>query len=336
MSAAGALFGLAFGDALGAPTEFLRSVADIRRAHPPDGPRDPEGEPALVTDDTQMALAVADALAETGSPLEPAPFAAALARTFVAWSVSPENDRAPGATCLRACRALADGAPWIEATQPGSKGCGANMRVAPVALVPGIDDATLSGAAQLQAAITHGHPTALAASDLTARCVKDLLDGGDAASLVARLVAYARARRTTYPSRWIGELWRRTGDPDPSSYAARGWDECLAVLARVETALATPDAWRDPAADPCDATGAGWIAEEAFATGLLCFLLHPDDPVAAVRRAAATSGDSDSIACLAGSFAGARHPLARWPERWLTRIEYRARLAAHADRWQAR
>ncbi len=51
------------------------------------------------------------------------------------------------------------------------------------------------------------------------------------------------------------------------------------------------------------ATGNGWMAEEAFATGLLCFLLFPDQPVQALQRAVVTRGDSDSIACLAGTFA---------------------------------
>ena len=78
-------------------------------------------------------------------------------------------------------------------------------------------------------------------------------------------------------------------------------------------------------------TGEGWIAEEAFATGLLCFLLYPDDPLAALRRAACTAGDSDSIACLTGAFAGATHGLAAWPADWLARIEYREQIAALAE-----
>ena len=55
--ATGSLFGLAYGDALGKPTEFL-PVPEIIAAYGPGGPRDLEGDPALVTDDTQMALAV--------------------------------------------------------------------------------------------------------------------------------------------------------------------------------------------------------------------------------------------------------------------------------------
>ncbi len=52
--------------------------------------------------------------------------------------------------------------------------------------------------------------------------------------------------------------------------------------------------------------------------------------VAAVRRAATTSGDSDSIACLAGAFAGATCGLDAWPEDWRRRIEYRDQLDALA------
>ena len=85
--------------------------------------------------------------------------------------------------------------------------------------------------------------------------------------------------------------------------------------------------------DPCLATGEGWVAEEAFATGLLCFLLYPEEPVQALRRAAVTKGDSDSIACLCGAFAGAYHGIEAWSADWLLRIEYRERLAALGNWW---
>ncbi|MEM6285511.1 MAG: ADP-ribosylglycohydrolase family protein, partial [Chloroflexota bacterium] len=50
----GCLFGMAYGDAIGAETEFL-NVAGILQRFPPAGPTEPPGNPALVTDDTQMA-----------------------------------------------------------------------------------------------------------------------------------------------------------------------------------------------------------------------------------------------------------------------------------------
>ena len=60
---------------------------------------------------------------------------------------------------------------------------------------------------------------------------------------------------------------------------------------------------------------------------------NSDDPVAAIRRAALTSGDSDSIACLTGAFAGAHHGLACWPEAWIARIEYADELTAMGKAW---
>src|SRR5690242_10812825 len=115
MSVAGSLFGLAFGDALGAPTEFL-PVAEIERRYGPGGPADLP-EPALVTDDTQMALAVGWALHDAGA-ITPQALEPVLRQRFVDWSVSPDNDRAPGHTCMHACRQLAKGLRWQEATVP--------------------------------------------------------------------------------------------------------------------------------------------------------------------------------------------------------------------------
>ncbi len=332
--ASGCLFGLAFGDALGAATEF-HSVNEILRRFPPQGPLEPPGNPARVTDDTQMALAVGEALLEAARPYTETSLEEPLRRAFIAWNESPDNNRAPGLTCIGACANLARNLPWYEATVLSSKGCGANMRVAPVGLLPpgknGLTASTRAAIAQFQAALTHGHPTALAASDLTAAAIADLVAGGDPAGLPGRLRSYAKSQRTVYHANWLGPLWQRPGVSSPEEFIARGWDECLGVLDRLDNALAV----MDRNADPCLATGEGWVAEEAFATGLLCFLMFPGDPVAVIRRAAVTAGDSDSIACLAGAFAGAHLGVAAWPEEWTSRIEYRERLVRLGAVWDA-
>ena len=191
--ASGSLFGLALGDALGAKTEFL-SVYEIRQRFGAGGPAEPPGDPARVTDDTQMTLAVGEALLEAGQPLSASTLEEPLRRAFVAWADSPDNDRAPGMTCLTACARLKLGMPWTQATVADSKGCGANMRVAPVGLVPNIAPQTRAALAQFQAALTHGHPTALAASDLTAWTVADLMPP-------AATPARCRAGRATMPGR---------------------------------------------------------------------------------------------------------------------------------------
>ncbi|MGC4756089.1 ADP-ribosylglycohydrolase family protein [Micromonospora trifolii] len=326
LRASGSLFGLAYGDALGKPTEFL-TVAEIERRYGPAGPRELSGEPALVTDDTQMALAVGWALRETPS-FTPEAVEPLLRRRFLAWAVSPDNNRAPGMTCLRACAELSRGVPWQEATVLGSKGCGANMRVTPVGLLD-VDLDTLAGLAQLQAGLTHGHPTGLAASELTAYAVFVLRAGVPLPDLPAVLTERALSQRLVYSERWLGDLWQRAGSGSGQEFIAQGWDECLAVLGRLTTALAQPD----DGGDPCQATGEGWVAEEALATALLCAVRHADDPVAALARGATTAGDSDSIAALAGAFVGAAVGMTAWPREWANRIEYAEQLATLGAAW---
>ncbi len=233
---------------------------------------------------------------------------------------------------MRACENLEAGMPWYEATVADFKGCGANMRVASVGLLPlGKDMTTRAAIAQFQAALTHGHPTALAAADLTAYTVAHLAHNSYPESLPRRLREYAMSQRTIYHAGWLGPLWRRSGANSPEEFIARGWDECLRVLYRVDHALEKMD-WGN---DPCMATGAGWVAEEALATGLLCFLMFPEDPAEAIRCAALSSGDFDSIACLTGAFAGAYCGLSKWPEEWVECIEYRDRLAKLGEVWDA-
>ncbi|MFE7211262.1 ADP-ribosylglycohydrolase family protein [Streptomyces sp. NPDC001698] len=331
-AATGALIGLALGDALGFPTEFNDVPSILAKCGPWREMELPKR--AFVSDDTQMTLALGHALrtAMDRGLLTPKRLERPLREEFVDWYQSPENNRAPGRTCMTACHRLkVDGRAWQEASQIGSKGCGANMRVAPIGLAPGLSDEQRAGAAQLQSALTHGHPTALAASDLTARAVHLLAQGADPVGLVGRLRSYAYDNRTRYHHTWLGDLWTRSQDPTPEHFIARGWDECLETLDRLQEAVRTVS----PETDPCLATGAGWIAEEAFATGLLCFLLFPDEPVTALRRAACSSGDSDSIACLTGAFAGAWLGADAWPAPWADRIEYRAQLLALGELWDA-
>ncbi|MEW2318576.1 ADP-ribosylglycohydrolase family protein [Streptomyces bauhiniae] len=332
LAAAGSLLGLALGDALGFPTEF-NDVPSILAKCGPWREMELPGR-AFVSDDTQMTLALGRGLrtAMGRGALAPKRFQRPLREEFVDWYQSPENNRAPGRTCLTACALLKEeGRDWQEASQVHSKGCGANMRVAPLGLAPGLTGEQRAGAAQLQSGLTHGHPTALAASDLTAHAVWLLAQGMDPAGLVGRLRSYALDNRTRYHHLWLGDLWRRAGDASPEEFIARGWDECLAILGRLQDALRAPS----PETDPCLTTGEGWIAEEALATGLLCFLLFPADPVLALRRAACTSGDSDSIACLTGAFAGAWLGADAWPADWVDRIEHRDELLELGALWDA-
>ncbi|GAA2259028.1 ADP-ribosylglycohydrolase family protein [Streptomyces indiaensis] len=331
-AATGALTGLALGDALGFPTEFDDVPSILAKCGPWRQMELPKR--AIVSDDTQMTLALGRAVrtAMDRGVLAPQRLVRPLREEFVNWYQSPENNRAPGRTCMKACHLLKDESrPWQDASQTESKGCGANMRVAPLGLVSGLSDEQRAGAAQLQSALTHGHPTALAASDLTAHAVRLLAQGAEPTGLIGLLRSYALENRSRYHERWLGDLWRRAGDPGPGQFIARGWDECLEALERLRHGVRTVS----PETDPCLATGEGWIAEEALATGLLCFLLFVDEPVTALRRAACTAGDSDSIACLTGAFSGAHLGAEAWPTQWADRVEYRGDLLTLGALWDA-
>ncbi len=314
----GSLFGAAIGDAMAAPLEFIWFPEIMARY--PSRAEIPPGK--RVTDDTQMMLAVGEAIIKAQEHLDPETLEREFRRAFVEWSQSPDNTRAPGMTCMAACGRLARGGSWLQATAGDSKGCGANMRVTPVGLLTHLDEETRSAIAQFQAAITHGHPTGILAADLTAQATYLFAVGTDPQRVVPLLQDYLDRHGRQYHQRWLSDVWKRPGIATIEQFLDRGREECLIRLEAVEAALRR----RDLASDPCAATGQGWIAEEAFATGLLCFLLYPNDPVAAIRHASATQGDSDSIACLTGAFAGAAHGQSAWPADWVADIEYQDRL----------
>lgn len=321
----GCIYGHAFGDALGAPTEFM-TLSDILSRWPPDGPRQLLGSPAYVTDDTQMAIAVGDAIVAAKSnhaPPTPTDYANELCSAFRDWLHSPDNNRFPGMTCIHSCRGLDAGRPWLEATARHTKGCGANMRVPPVAIACN-DAASRAGLSQLQAAVTHGHPTALAASDATAFAIRFCLTGGAVCDLPDALVQYAKEQLHAYHEDWLGDLWRGNYGASPEEFISYGWKEMIGILEPVQPSAAIAVASHDP----CDVTGEGWTAEEALATALLCVVSFPDEPGRVIQRAAATRGDSDSIACLAGAMMGAAHGAEAWPRDWYERIEYSQHLAS--------
>ncbi len=303
----GALVGLAVGDALGYPHEF-RSVAQVRRELGPQGitgflrvkdPRfsrpfmtGPDHPPGTVTDDTQMSLAVARALISAGRSSRDA-LMEAMGRRFVEWYYGPENDRSPGEATGVGCQNLRDGVSWREAGKDGSKGCGANMRVAPIGLY--FDDLDrVAEIARDQSRLTHRHPAAY--------------EGSAAAALLVAL-----ALRGESPERAYAEVMRRCGG------RSTDFD---AVFSRLPAAVAQePGEVLVELGSTPHALGESWVAEEAAASALYCWWRHPLDFRACVLEAANTDGDSDSIACIAGGIAGAALGRRAIPEEWASQVE---------------
>jgi ADP-ribosylglycohydrolase len=127
--AKGVIFGLAIGDALGYPVEFM-TLDRIKSKYGSDGITTLP-EPAIFSDDTQMSIAVAEALVRAGDK-DIESLMAAVKEEFIKWLHSPENDRAPGRTCLEGVANMESGVHWSKSGIVGSKGCGSAMRAAPI------------------------------------------------------------------------------------------------------------------------------------------------------------------------------------------------------------
>jgi ADP-ribosylglycohydrolase len=88
-----------------------------------------------------------------------------------------------------------------------------------------------------------------------------------------------------------------------------------------DDAKALPGLKADPWATDSDPSlhigGGGWRAHETLVIALLAADMLPDNPWLALRRSAATDGDSDTIGAVTGGILGAMYPtefLAMWTE----------------------
>ncbi|MFP4476446.1 MAG: ADP-ribosylglycohydrolase family protein [Desulfatibacillaceae bacterium] len=283
--ARGMLFGLAIGDAFGKPVEFL-SLAGIMERYGASGITELP-EPALYTDDTQMTLALAEALATSGER-DIDTLMEAVSLEFVKWLNSPENDRAPGRTCISGVRAMEGGAHWSKAGAVRSKGCGSAMRVAPVGYLYQHDETRLREAADATGLCTHAHPAAVAACAAAAWMVKLALDGVGPGDMIDRMMEFTEG---------VSEEFDRAMN---QARNCLDWEDETRALKSI---------------------GEGWTGEEAVALATWCYVRYPDDYPRMILRAANTNGDSDSVACIAGAACGARLGIRGIPGDWARRIE---------------
>jgi ADP-ribosyl-[dinitrogen reductase] hydrolase len=288
----GCLLGLACGDALGGPVEFM-TRDDIARAHP-DGLRDFVGggwldlAPGEITDDTQLTLALARALDDRGLDMD------AFAADLLAWLRSRPKDI--GNTTRAALDALAAGTAWRKAGEAAlirlpettTASNGAVMRCAPVALRFRRDPAALVQASLDSARITHAEPRAAWATVAFNQAIVHLLDGGD------------RADAPTTAGRDI-----------PNDDVRR------AVL----------DGPSKPRASIRASGYAIHTLEAAFWS-----LLHADDAEGAIVAAVSFGEDADTTGAVAGALAGAWQGAPALPDRWLARLQPKRELTAQADR----
>ena len=282
--------GLALGDALGWPTEF-KNMRDIRSLFGERGIQEPP-DPAIITDDTQMTIAVGRAIANHAHA-DVAVLMERMAQEFVEWGFSKDNNRAPGLSCMGGVRNLAKGIAWDSSGGLDSKGCGSAMRVAPIGFVYHDDLQRLRAVAIASSLPTHRHPSAIASAVGAAYLVKLALDRVHPLEMPARLASFVEGMSSQFD----------------------------ATLAKMNSVLAMEDE-----VSAMNIIGAGWLGYEAVPLALYCVIKYPDSWVDTVRRGANFEGDSDSIASIAGGIQALRLGPDSIPSEWLARLERREEL----------
>ena len=203
--ALGAFLGLAIGDAVGTTLEFRARDAQPRIEDMTGG--GPFAlPPGAWTDDTAMALALAESLAATGT-LD----CRDLMDRFVGWWQDGEY------SCTGTCfdignatrsaldRYLRTGDPIAGSTDPHTAGNGSLMRLAPVALRFWNDRARLADTAADQSRTTHGAEEAVDACRAFAELLADAIAGSPRAAVLApRPFEAAPAIAAIMAGRWRG------------------------------------------------------------------------------------------------------------------------------------
>jgi len=228
--AQGAFLGLAVGDAVGTTLEFTRRDAQPRLTDMVGG--GPFGlKPGEWTDDTAMALALADSL-ETCAGLDETD----LMRRFLQW-------RDEGAySCTGTCfdigmttrealtRFQRSGDPLAGSTDPRSAGNGSLMRLAPVAVAAFRDRERMRDWAARQSRTTHAAPEAVDGCVAFAEVLADAINGQLRQTVLAgREGAYAGKIAPIIAGSWRGKHRREIS---ASGYVAHSLEAALWCVGR--------------------------------------------------------------------------------------------------------
>lgn len=287
--AEGCLFGLACGDAVGRPVEFMSAdqieskYGEVREmlGH------GTHGQPAgTVTDDTEMAVCIAESLVHRNG-FDPED----ISTRFVEWLDSGPFD--VGLMTQDAISRLRDGDAWDaagadvwESRPEGSNaGNGSVMRCAPHAIAFRNFSSELTHVSRLSSAITHADP----------RCQWGCV-------FLNRTLANAIC-----------------DERDPLGTAlhnnARAPEELTTALTHVHEALSGE---RDQAAFEASLSTTGYVVDSLQAG--LYYGLSSESVEEAIIHAVNSGGDTDTVGAIAGAVAGARYGSSNVPTRWVTEL----------------
>ncbi|HHY62291.1 MAG TPA: hypothetical protein GYA11_04830 [Firmicutes bacterium] len=301
---AGTLAGVAIGDAMGMPSEFM-TREEIRDVYgriegfcvPHEGHIHAGMAGGCITDDTEQTIAIIEAL-ERHDRITPEVAAAA----YLGWAqqCNAYESSVLGPSSRRALERLKAGE---DPQVTGSSGntVGAAMRVAPIGIVNSPNLESAAEECYMSCLPTHGVNIAIAGA--SAICC------GVAAALVAESLDEV-IDATVFGARHgerLGIEWAGT-----------------LVSARIELALRIVRESRDAveAEDQLYTTcGVGMDPTELVPTAIGLFALHEGDPQRTVPAAANMGGDTDTLASMAGALSGAYRGIGAFPEEWVRTVE---------------
>jgi ADP-ribosylglycohydrolase len=305
------LLGGALGDALGRPVERW-DRAEVRRRYP-DGVREfqpwhgwASGPIGTITDDTQLSLAVAGWLRDAGGASVPP--GDDFGRRVAEWGPVA---RGAGMGSATAAANLAAGVPWWES---GSRtyGNGVAMRSAAIGLRYQGDVERIRTAVAVSGLATHRHPSAIAGGLVMATVTSHLLT-----------VEYGWGH---FDAETIidAALFPLTGLELPL-HPRGGSDEqetLIGLINRIEDRLD----WDVEDAFDYFYNGSAIFQSLPMALWLFC-RFGENEPEELLVTAASGGRDADTIAAMAGNWAGALHGLSAFPSRWTgPELEYRDEL----------
>jgi poly(ADP-ribose) glycohydrolase ARH3 len=247
------------------------------------------------TDDTQMALDVAESLAAKGT-LDADELAQRFARSY-RWS------RGYGPGVAKLLRRVARGADWREANRSvfseGSFGNGGAMRAPVIGLFYARRLGKLAEAARLSARITHAHPLGMEGAVLVASATALAFSTRNPPEILraaaANCVLEPFTARLTIAGQWL----QAGSEPDASSVARH--------------------------------LGNGIAASASCVTAVYIALRFIDRPFPDMQRfCVEVGGDVDTIGAMAGAVWGVANGVAALPQDSLAQLEQVERLRAAA------
>lgn len=296
--AQGCLVAAAAGDALGMPTEYISQqqlqelyggkVTSFQKPHHSHPCRHLES--GQYTDDTQQLLLLAESLIYAAQ-FDVKDFASRLGKWAYKCTAEPGFDRFSGNTSLAAGLELYQGKD-IWKTGKFAATCGSSMRVAPLGIAYHNNLKELSSLAMQSSVITHRNADAIDGAVFTAYLVAYLINGKQPAQAVGSSLPFISsdiAEKLEYVVKHVKE--------EPNK---------VAIF-----------------------IGTSEKVCETVPMALYCFLHSPENVEEVLVNAAnLVPGDTDSIACIAGAFAGAYNGLSALPEKFQTQLEDREKILA--------